>query len=238
MYRRGSEAYAEQVKTLATLSDREAITLKQLPSLATREMYLSTLAEKFSEAVDYTHPITRGYATQLASKYAGGYNIGQVGAIFDYLFNNWQYVSDPSDQEYIAAASETITVGLRGDCEDFSCLMCSLILAIGGEARVNVAFGEQGGHSFAEVMIGNTEAEATKAINSLRDLWKRDWSHLVQTLVDWFKKINYEVSYTKDSTGIWLCLDWWSAKPGGKYFPAIHRWAIFPKSGEVLTIKG
>lgn len=237
LIRRTQEARVDKAKSLVTLSTKKAITLRQLPRPQNREMYLRTLAEKISEAVDYTNPITRGYAAEVASRYPGGYNLAQVAAVFDHLFNNWQYVSDPSDQEYIARASETITIGLRGDCEDFAVLQASMILAIGGKARVNVGFNEQGGHSWADVKIADTEAGARKAIRSLKDLWRKDWKHLVETLIDWLKKIDYNVTYTKDKTGVYMPLDWWSAKPGGKMFPANFRAAIFPRTSEYLVIK-
>ena len=62
--------------------------------------------------------------------------------IFEYLKNNWHYVGDQDPTANFNYASETINRGKSagysgvGDCDDFACVMASMIEAIGGSARI------------------------------------------------------------------------------------------------------
>jgi len=150
---------------------------------------------------DYTDRTVRNTAVKLAGHSPGAFNIGQVCDIFDFCYNKWKYVNDPLGIEYFADASETLLNGLNGDCDDFAILICSLILAIGGEATISFAYGEEGGHAFAEVNIGYSD------INKIAE----------------YLRIRYntksEIWYRTDKQGNkWLNLDWWAKHPGGKYF--------------------
>jgi hypothetical protein len=162
---------------------------------------LSGNKRELIEACDYTNSTVRNSAVSIAGQDAGNYNIGQICDIFDYCYDNWKYVNDPKGIEMVENASRTIDNGLNGDCDDFAVLVCSMVLSIGGEARINYAYGAEGGHAFAEVNIGNTEIEdyISKRYTSVYDnsgIWTR-----------------------KDIDGtIWLNLDWFATHPGGKYF--------------------
>lgn len=80
-----------------------------------------------------------------------------------------------------------------------------MILSIGGEARINFAYGQDGGHAFTEVNIGKTEIE-----EYISKRYKKVYDHSgIWTRTD------------KDGNN-WLNLDWFAKHPGGKYFDYTH----------------
>jgi hypothetical protein len=62
-------------------------------------VYEAALAKDYASKIDYTNPVVRNLAVQLASKYPGERNIMQVQAIYEYVYNKWKYVSDPKGKE-------------------------------------------------------------------------------------------------------------------------------------------
>jgi hypothetical protein len=112
------------------------------------------------EACDFTNTNLRNYALTIAGKNEGEFNLGQICDVFDHCYKNWKYVNDPIQNEIYDYASNSVNNGLNGDCDDFAILVCSMILAIGGEARINFAFNSTGeGHAFTEVNIGQTNVD-------------------------------------------------------------------------------
>jgi hypothetical protein len=157
------------------------------------------------KACNYKEALVRNYAVQIAGKHPGNFNIGQVCDIFDHCYKNWKYVNDPSTVEYISKASETIENDLNGDCDDFAVLMCSLILSVGGEARVNYAWGPDGGHAFTEVNLGDIEDETV--LKYIKDRYVSLYFY------------GNDLNARRDKQGnIWLNLDWFADNPGGEYF--------------------
>lgn len=166
---------------------------------------LSGEKRQLVEACNYSNSSLRNNAVSIAGRNAGSYNLGQICDIFDYCYNNWKYVNDPKGSEIIEYASNSITNGLNGDCDDFAVLVCSMILSIGGEARINYAYGKDGGHAFTEVNIGKTEIE-----EYISKRYKNVYDHSgIWTRTD------------KDGNN-WLNLDWFAKHPGGKYFDYTH----------------
>ncbi len=153
------------------------------------------------EACNYDNDVVRNSAVELASYSSGNFNLGQICDIFDFSYQNWSYVNDPMTREYFAKASETIGNKFNGDCDDFAILMCSMMLAVGGEANINFAYDGNSGHAFSEVNIGTTN------INEVNNYLKARYEN--------FSKANYRVD---DYGNKWLNLDWWANYPGGKYF--------------------
>jgi hypothetical protein len=170
-----------------------------------KDCNLSGEKRKLVEACDYTNPNLRNTAVSIAGKNGGSYNIGQVCDIFDYCFSNWKYVNDPKTREIVETASNTTINGLNGDCDDFAVLICSMIISIGGEARINYAYGQDGGHAFTEVNIGQTEVE---------NYISRRYNKSAEYSGIW--------SRTDDEGNHWLNLDWFASHPGGKYFEYTH----------------
>ena len=169
--------------------------------------YDDKLGSEIKNAMDYTNPVTRNFALSLIdSSHSGSGNFGQICDMWDYIHDDWTYVSDPSGSEYFAKASETIEAGLKGDCDDFALLVGSVIQATGGHSRIIAARSSDGkdGHAYPEILLGNEES--------------------LQNVVDYISyRYNCAVVYycAQDVNGkivYWLNLDWQSKHPGGKYF--------------------
>lgn len=161
--------------------------------------------EMLGRACDYTNSITKGFSNLLAAKAEGNFSIGQVCEIYSYLRNKWRYVNDPADNEYVAYASESIRNNhLSGDCDDFSVLMASCILSIGGNVCINTADKDNSGHAFTEV-----------------DVSKFNLSEIEECVRGYFCKYNNiqeHLSYRRDGSTIWMNLDWQTSYPGGAYW--------------------
>ncbi|HBX51671.1 MAG: hypothetical protein A2W98_05780 [Bacteroidetes bacterium GWF2_33_38] len=173
-----------------------------------KDCNLSGNKKQLVNACNYTNNFLRNKAVSIAGQSAGNFNLGQVCDIFDYCYNNWKYVNDPQTTNYVEYASTTLKNGLNGDCDDFAVLICSMVLSIGGEARINYAYNSQSGHAFTEVNIGYTDIK-----NVENYIFKR------------YKNIykNSGVWSRADGNGNkWLNLDWFGKHPGGQYFDYTH----------------
>lgn len=148
---------------------------------------------------DYDNPTVRNNAAALVSISPGSFNLGQICDIFDFCYQNWSYVNDPITLDYFAKASETIKNGMNGDCDDFAILICSMIISIGGEARINFAYTDGSGHAFTEVNIGTTNRD--DVINYLKTRYGRA-----------------ELWHKEEGDVWWLNLDWQGRYPGAKYW--------------------
>lgn len=153
------------------------------------------------DACNYKNTIVRNTTVRIAGHSPGNYNLGQVCEVFEHFYKNWNYVNDPKTVNYVEAASATIQNNFNGDCDDFAVLICSAILSIGGEARINYAYNLNSGHAFTEVNIGKTNKN--EVVKYLRKRYN----------------INSEIfgRYDKDQNW-WLNLDWFADHPGGRYF--------------------
>lgn len=170
-----------------------------------KDCNLSGEKRQLVDACNYSNSTLRNNAVSIAGQNEGSFNLGQICDIFDHCYNNWKYVNDPKGTEIVEYASNTISNGLNGDCDDFAVLICSMILSIGGEARINFAYGQDGGHAFTEVNIGKTEIE-----EYISKRYKKVYDHSgIWTRTD------------KDGNN-WLNLDWFAKHPGGKYFDYTH----------------
>lgn len=170
----------------------------------TREQYINyhSISGEMKDlivACDYDNSTVRNNAVALVSISPGTFNLGQICDIFDFCYENWSYVNDPIARDYYAKASETLKNGLNGDCDDFAILVCSMILAIGGESRIGFAYKDDDGHAFAEVNIGRTSREEVEKYLLAR-------------------YGNAELNHKEEGEDWWLNLDWWGQYPGAKYW--------------------
>lgn len=170
-----------------------------------KDCNLSGEKRQLVEACNYSNSRLRNKAVSIAGKHAGSYNLGQICDIFDHCYNNWKYVNDPKGNEIIEYASNTISNGLNGDCDDFAVLVCSMVLSIGGEARINFAYGQNGAHAFTEVNIGKTE---------VGDYISKRYERVYDSSGIWTR--------TDKDGNKWLNIDWFAKHPGGKYFDYTH----------------
>lgn len=158
-------------------------------------------------ACDYRSGTVRGKALEIASQSPGTFNLSQICDIFDYCNSNWKYVNDPTAREIYQKASFTIVNKLSGDCDDFAILVCSMLLSIGGDARINFAFqkSNSGGHAFTEINLG--KADMNKVADYIRYRYKDTWTG----------NIHYRIDRQQNC---WLNMDWWAKHPGGRYYQA------------------
>lgn len=173
-------------------------------NIYTREQYINyhSITGEMKDlivACDYDNFTVRNNAVALVSLSPGSFNLGQICDIFDFCYSNWSYVNDPITRDYNAKASETLKNGLNGDCDDFAILMCSMILAVGGEARISFAYKGNDGHAFSEVNLGTTNR------NDVEKYIKARYGDV-------------SLNYKEEEGNWWLNLDWWGRYPGAKYW--------------------
>lgn len=182
-------------------------------------------------AIDYSNPIVREYAVNSAVKnfkeqegLASNYKLVQYFSIFKEVVNIWEYVNDPSGEDYYSKASETINLlkadgKLKGDCDDYSILMAACIKAVGGEVRLVRATirsknGSEVGHLYPEVKIGTEE-----------DM--KEITYLIKTVLFPKEALGKELNYYLDPKGyIWLNFDYNDLFPGGRYQTEIRNSTI------------
>ncbi len=171
------------------------------------------LVAKVAAACDYSNPVTRAFAMDAAGpSRSGELTLTQVCNIFDAIIRpHWTYFHDPQRTRFgedVAYASESIRVGLRGDCDDFAVLMAACIRAIGGACRIALVHDGARGHAFAEVYVGDIQS-ANKAADYIL---RRYAKHYRVGNSEYF--IPNRVFFDLDGGGgCWLALDWSGTPP-------------------------
>ncbi|MCK5562372.1 MAG: transglutaminase domain-containing protein [Thermoplasmata archaeon] len=150
--------------------------------------------DRINDIVNPTSDEVITLSRKLAGEYSGPFNIYQICAIFDYISANIKYLSDPSSTEnYWCTPEQTLELG--GDCEDFSTLIASLLISIGGSVRMYLT----DSHAFVGVYLGN-ESNIDSLTMAIQNYYHTN------VFLYWFK----------DELGVWLILDTIGAiYPGG-----------------------
>jgi hypothetical protein len=162
------------------------------------------------KAIDYKNSVVRTFAIEAANSYFRKEQeqartvetriLIQCFAVFKKINNNWNYVSDPSREDYFAKASESVSI-LAGDCDDYSILMAGAIKAIGGTVRLLCVKG----HIYPEILIGTKENLNTIGLLIQKKLFVHELN-------------GQQLNYHNDTKGYtWLNLDYTTAYPGGKF---------------------
>jgi hypothetical protein len=162
---------------------------------------------KILSAIEYQNPKVRNFAIMATSKnfknikgYSDYRTIIQCFAVFKEINSRWNYVSDPKDTDYIAAASESLSY-FSGDCDDHSILMAASVRAIGGTPRLI----HTKGHIYPEILIG-----------SLNDL--ETVNYLIKNVLFINESYKKQLHYHIDERGqVWLNLDYTAKYPGGPF---------------------
>lgn len=193
------------------------------PALATNTLpsQKDLWARQIKEAMDSENPTTRDYALSLIdTSHPGERTIAQLCDIWEKTYRKWTYVSDPRGFEYFSPASNTITIGLKGDCDDFAILIASLVESTSGSARVILAQGtDGGGHAYAEVYVTDNE---------------QDFAAIAQYITKRYncRTVAYHVEYDDDGKpSYWLNLDWQSGHPGGEFYESNGLLTAYYSSG-------
>jgi hypothetical protein len=174
-------------------------------------------AHNLAKALTPLDALTRNTAVKIAARTEGPFHVEQVAEIWNSVRGAWRYVNDPEGHEYFATATETIQNGYIGDCDDFATTLASMVLAIGGKARVVIMDGPRGGHAYAEACV---QGEAPKVAAELTKYYRSRWSRYLSG-----RPVPRTIAYrTTEDCPIWLNLDWNSIVPGGAYEP--EHWAV------------
>lgn len=193
------EDYRSMVYTMADDPNPQDIIISKLLPFPNKS--------KIIDAVEYSNPAVRNFALMATTKHfrnIKGYKDQrlriQCFAVFKEIRNNWNYVNDPKNSEYIATAGESVQ-HLSGDCDDHAILMSAAIRAIGGTPRII----HTGGHLYPEMLIG-TKADLETANYLIKEVLFPDESR--------GKEIHYHI----DERGqVWLNLDYTASYPGGPF---------------------
>jgi hypothetical protein len=156
------------------------------------------------KAFDFKGGSVRKTAKKIKEVYNDSYNIDQVCSAFNYMFKNWVYRTDPNGKEYFKDADDVLKT-LDGDCDDYAIGMVSLIVALGGDARVVCVTG----HAYPEVYMGKdlTDDQLRNIHEKINEFYENKYGK--QNSV---REMNYHIDYDKT---YWLNLDWQSDFPGG-----------------------
>jgi hypothetical protein len=92
------------------------------------EPYEVRLAKPYMEKIVFDDTELRELAGAIVQGYPD--REGEVNAIYRYIVEDFTYIADPEEREYIQSPSETLNLK-GGDCEDLTILACSLLESIG-----------------------------------------------------------------------------------------------------------
>jgi hypothetical protein len=174
-------------------------------------------AQNIAKALTPLDALTRDTAVKIAARTEGPFHVEQVAEIWNSVRGAWKYVNDPAGHEYFATATETIQNGYVGDCDDFATALASMVIAIGGKARVIIMDGPEGGHAYTEACV---QGEPPKVAAELSRYYHSRWSRYLSG-----RPVPRTIAYrTSSDCPIWLNLDWNSIVPGGAYQPEL--WAV------------
>jgi transglutaminase-like putative cysteine protease len=90
---------------------------------------------QFLELIDPTDPIVKQTADRVSVMGCPTNRVCHAKAIFYFVRDNFNYVSDPTEFEYVKTARESLAVQ-GGDCDDASILLATLLEAVGIKTRL------------------------------------------------------------------------------------------------------
>jgi len=215
----GLRRAAERLGLSQEDSDLPPVTSPQERSIRSR------IAPRVTEAIDPSDPRVRNEAVRIAAEDEGPYRVEQVARIWSNVRGRWRYVNDPRGDEFFSSASATLENQsedgrLAGDCDDFAILLAAMIEAIGGEARIVMLDGDQGGHAYAEACI---HQEPSEVAGRLATHYRQHWDRYLGR--QGISNIHFRSS---EDCPVWLNLDWNARVPGGPYGRELWAVSIYP----------
>ncbi len=116
------------------------------------EWKIENYSTKINSKEDYVNFIKAEEVKLVADKIASisceGNKVCQAKAMYYFVRNNYDYISDPQEREYIEDPREFLSVG-GGDCESGSIALASLLEAIG--IRTQIVFVP--GHAYLRIFL-------------------------------------------------------------------------------------
>ena len=91
--------------------------------------------EDYIKLIKPNDPVVKQTADRIVSISCEGSKVCQAKALFYFVRDNFQYVSDPNSFEYVKDARESLATKAL-DCEDSSILLSSLLESIGIKTRL------------------------------------------------------------------------------------------------------
>lgn len=217
------------------------------------ERSIESITNEIESKIDKDNQDIRNVSLILIGNRSGQNRIDQICSIYDKLVDNWIDVSDEKGRETLQYANYTLKMGIlserpsselddstyskiknlfgiqkdgylgKGDCDDFSILLASLIESIGGTPRIIFAYGPGKGHAYTQVYLGKLEGNESNAY----------------LMIEWLKSIyntkNIAYHINIDNGDVWLNMDYWKdpegkKHPGGPIFDAPDHILVYPRS--------
>ncbi len=135
-----------------------------------------------NDLVEPDAPEVVAVADQVSQGLGGSYNLYWVASLFEWVLEELDYQSDPSDEDVWSPAGKTCSLK-TGDCEDFSIVIASVVEHWGGNARFYVI----SRHAFAAVYVGPPGMDTNGAANALNRFYGTSlrYSWFVDPLGHW-----------------------------------------------------
>lgn len=160
--------------------------------------------QRVKNSMQHTHPKVRSFAVENSTRYFNDEYYRKFGkntryfSLFKQVRNNWKYVNDPLGMDYYSPPIESMGL-MAGDCDDYSILLASSVMAIGGEARIVIT----SSHMYTEVKVGTIDD-----IDAI--------SYAVRTLFP--DEINGGKIHFHETNGdLWMNFDYTAGHPGGPF---------------------
>ncbi|WOF15478.1 hypothetical protein F1737_01665 [Methanoplanus sp. FWC-SCC4] len=159
------------------------------------------MADVISDALDYQNPSIKNHAQLITI--SKNYSIKAACDLWDYVNSDWTYLNDPQGPEYVSSATQSVKSGMRGESDDYSVYLSSLILSLGGEIRIVSVQGDRDSsvHLYPELFAGNDETELKEACKYVYSRYGCE-------------KVYYSVENTEGRKKYWMNLDWSIPKKG------------------------
>ncbi|MEZ4250629.1 MAG: transglutaminase-like domain-containing protein [Polyangiales bacterium] len=156
---------------------------------------------------------------RIAAQNEGSYSVEQVARIWSHVRGHWRYVNDPRGTS-TAHASASIENDYIGDCDDFSIVLVSMIQATGGDARLVMMDGPQGGSRLRRGVRAGTSDEVRDklAAHYRRNLDSNLGRQRIQT-------VHFRPGH---DCGVWLNLDWNAGVRAASTKPSVGPWRSTP----------
>ncbi|MCX7878901.1 MAG: hypothetical protein N2510_09740 [Ignavibacteria bacterium] len=190
------------------------LTFNILSSYAQEDVqYIENL---FYLGMDYNHPDVAEFSRKLATvENDKPLTIIQICEIYRYFQENWVMITKERDYTKINKASQSLK-DLKGNPDDYSVLLVSVIKSIGGDARVVVVKNR----SYPEIFICNG-CEPESYLETINEFHKDVFPKTLGV------KFVTDIFYHQTRKGdIWLNLDFDGKYPGGP----------FPEDNEIVTV--
>jgi PKD repeat protein len=177
---------------------------------------VDSIKDEINTKINTGNQPVRDEGLDLVGSASGAQRIDQICSIYDYLVNNWTFVSDWKGLDEFQYSNYTLKKGLdvgksgKGDCDDFSILLSALIESIGGTPRIILAYSPAGGHAYTEVYLGNNNTDV--------DMMQK-WLQKKYNVTDVY------IHADPENGDVWLNMDWWTDSggaihPGGPFYQA------------------